>query len=387
MLNRDQLAVHAATRQQLIAEVSAQATQAATQAAVNAATQAASNAAANAASNAVQQITAMVEEQMAKMSQRMDEQLAEIASKSAALTPTFDDGASTSRQHQTEPLYVPSTVTQPIAISRNNGTGSSTTTSITSNNSSDVQQHPTTLQQPSFENNPVPPGSIRHRVYDLPDFDGKPEDWLIFEAEFNQTTAAYGYTDAQNVSRLRKSLRGSARELVICLLIRPENVRQAMATLERQFGKPQYLVASQIQRVRDIAPIDEGRLDQFVPFAAKVATMVAYLDTPRARQHLFNPMILEELLMKLPQRERREWGRFAKDMQPYPSLKDMSAWLDTVAEEMSESTVQYPSVGTRQRKAAGKTTQFMMLADSTRVCRGHVVCVNVGIISQPSVIG
>lgn len=163
---------------------------------------------------------------------------------------------------------------------------------------------------------------------------------------------------------------------MVCLLIRPENVRQAMTLLERQFGKPQYLVASQIQRVRDIAPIEEGRLDQFVPFAAKVATMVAYLDTPRARQHLFNPMILEELLLKLPQRERREWGRHARDMQPYPSLKEMSAWLDTVAEEMSESTVQYPAANARQRKPASqpKTSQFTMLADSTPVASVPRVC-------------
>lgn len=42
----------------------------------------------------------------------------------------------------------------------------------------------------------------RHKVYDVPPFDGKPEDWLIFEAEYTQSTAEYGYTDAQNISRL-----------------------------------------------------------------------------------------------------------------------------------------------------------------------------------------
>lgn len=94
-----------------------------------------------------------------------------------------------------------------------------------------------------------------------------------------------------------------------------------------------------------MAAIDESRLEQIVPFAAKVATVVvvAYLDGPKMQQHLYNPMILEELLLKLPQRERREWGRFYKDLAPCPSLKDLSKWLDMVAEEISESSMQYPT--------------------------------------------
>lgn len=393
----------AATRQEFSAQAIAQATQAATKAAVQAAVQAASQvaaeAAAKAAAEAVSQVTALVATQMAQVSRQVEEQLAEIrrqcaamqlghgatASEATAAKPPadhrqFDEGPPTSQ------LVVPlGEYRRPAPFDEfSNNTTAAPLGSAVSNgslNSSDVPLHATTTtttqQQPRGSFSSHTTYTSRHKLYDLPEFDGKPEDWPIFEAEFNQTTAEYGYTDAQNVSRLRKSLRGSARDLVVCLLIRPDNVRQAMTTLERQFGKPQYLVASQIRRVREIAPIDEGRLDQFVPFAAKVATMVAYFDTPRARQHLFNPMIIEELLYKLPQRERREWGRISKELQPYPSLKDLSAWLDTVAEEMSETTVQYPDVAARQRKPAAKeprSSQFLMLADSTPAANQPRVC-------------
>lgn len=71
---------------------------------------------------------------------------------------------------------------------------------------------------------------------DLPSFSGNPEEWPIFFSSYTNTTAMCGFTDAENVIRLQKSLTGKAYDAVKSRLMHPSNVEGVIATLRMRFG-------------------------------------------------------------------------------------------------------------------------------------------------------
>lgn len=65
---------------------------------------------------------------------------------------------------------------------------------------------------------------------ELPIFAGNPEDWPLFISSYRNSTLMCGYTDAENLKRLQKCLRGNALEVVRSNLLLPLSVPQVMAS-------------------------------------------------------------------------------------------------------------------------------------------------------------
>ena len=174
--------------------------------------------------------------------------------------------------------------------------------------------------------------SMPRKIYDLPEFDGAPEDWPMFSTAFEQSTAVYNYNNFENCLRLQKALKGEARECVKSLLIHPDNVSMVLEQLRFQYGRPEMLIRCQLQQVKEIQPISENTVDKLVPFAVKVQNIAVFLETANGQQHLANPTLMEELVGKLPMCKRMEWAGYASTIKPYPTILDFSKWLKGVAD-------------------------------------------------------
>ncbi|XP_067637293.1 uncharacterized protein [Eurosta solidaginis] len=176
----------------------------------------------------------------------------------------------------------------------------------------------------------------QHRkLYDLPEFEGRPEDWPMFKEAFHMTTEEYGYNDRQNIMRLQKAIKGKAKDTVECLLIHSSNASQVMKTLEDRFGSPDLLVKSQISKIRDVPSIADNRIDLLIPFATKVQNLASFLKAANCDHHLCNPTLMDELLAKLPVQRRLEWARHAISITPRASIVDLSKWLQELARIVS----------------------------------------------------
>ncbi|XP_036346952.1 uncharacterized protein LOC118756290 [Rhagoletis pomonella] len=169
------------------------------------------------------------------------------------------------------------------------------------------------------------------KIQDLPEFSGHAEDWPLFSNAFIQSTAAYGYTNLENNQRLLKCLKGEAREVVKSLLIHPDNVASVMEQLQFRFGRPESLIRSQLQLVKEINPISESAIEKLIPFATKTKNLSVFLQSVNGVQHLSNPTLLEELISKLPISKRMDWARQAAAIKPYPTVVDFSNWLSDLA--------------------------------------------------------
>ncbi|XP_041674289.1 uncharacterized protein LOC121530020 [Drosophila eugracilis] len=164
------------------------------------------------------------------------------------------------------------------------------------------------------------------------EFEGQPEEWPIFQCAFTETTAAYNCTALENNQRLVKALKGEARASVKSLLIHPNNVQAVMDQLRFRYGRPEQLIRSQLESVREVQPIQEHNIIKIVPFATRVSNLAAFLQSsPNGEQHLGNPTLMEELIAKLPLSKRLDWARHAAVIGCYPTVAHLSEWLNELA--------------------------------------------------------
>ncbi|XP_062704316.1 uncharacterized protein LOC134286681 [Aedes albopictus] len=147
---------------------------------------------------------------------------------------------------------------------------------------------------------------------ELPVFAGDPQDWPLFLSSFNNSTEACGYNDAENLARLQQCLRGHALESVRSRLLIPESVPYVLATLERLYGRPEVIIHSLLKRMREIPSPRGDDLKTLIKFGMGVGNMVEHMILAQQHQHISNPMLLQELVDRLPPTLKLQWASFKR---------------------------------------------------------------------------
>ncbi|XP_065073869.1 uncharacterized protein LOC135697938 [Ochlerotatus camptorhynchus] len=176
---------------------------------------------------------------------------------------------------------------------------------------------------------------------DLPQFSGNPEDWPLFIATFNNTTAMCGFTNDENIFRLQKSLRGRAFEVVKSRLVHPANVPGVLKTLKMMFGQPEAIVQTLIEKIHSLPAIREDRLETLVDFAVNVENFCATVDACGLEEYLYNTTLLHQLVSKLPPTIKLNWAQYRISL-PGVNLASFSSWIYSLAEAASIVTI--PSI-------------------------------------------
>src|SRR5207237_3083212 len=115
------------------------------------------------------------------------------------------------------------------------------------------------LRNLSTTNRAQPHHSYR-KLPDLPIFSGEITKWPLFKAELEQTSDQWSINDVENMSRLRKCLKGDAMDAVQSLMVHPNNIVEIMKTLELRFGRAEAITESAIEQVKKVPPIKKGIL-------------------------------------------------------------------------------------------------------------------------------
>ncbi|XP_062704451.1 uncharacterized protein LOC134286794 [Aedes albopictus] len=172
----------------------------------------------------------------------------------------------------------------------------------------------------------------------LPNFSGEPEEWPIFYSSYEGANAACGFSDVENIIRLRECLRGPAREAVISKLMFPKSVPSIIETLRRLYGRPELMVKNLLGKVRRLEAPKPERLDTLINFGMTVQQLSDHLIAADLQSHLANPTLMEELVDKLPAAYKLEWVRF-KRAYAVPTLKEFAMFMDVLVADASEVTV------------------------------------------------
>ncbi|XP_037300060.1 uncharacterized protein LOC119190894 [Manduca sexta] len=86
---------------------------------------------------------------------------------------------------------------------------------------------------------------------DLPEFAGDPMEWLQFKQAYEESTEVCNFTDKENLWRLRKCLKGSAKESVSALFISATSPAKVMSTLELLYGNPDCIISRIINDLKN----------------------------------------------------------------------------------------------------------------------------------------
>jgi len=164
---------------------------------------------------------------------------------------------------------------------------------------------------------------------DLPFFSGKPEEWPIFKADFERSTTDCGFSNSENMSRLRKCLKGDASRYVLSLMVSPDNVPTVMKKLEIRYGQPELIIAAMITKAKGIPKFKDDDLDQLINFGSAVQNVVATIHTLNRAGHMSNPQLLKEFEDKLPRQNMMQWLNWVDmDTSRTKDLVNFSLWLD-----------------------------------------------------------
>lgn len=139
---------------------------------------------------------------------------------------------------------------------------------------------------------------------ELPFYDGSNGEWLAFKTVYEDSAASF--SSVQNMARLRKSIKGTAREAVKSLLYSECAPEEVMEALRRRFGRPDALVLAEMEKLRGLPKMSESARDVCV-FASQVNNVVATVKGLKKPQYLQSPEMLKIIVDKMPAVLRYRW--------------------------------------------------------------------------------
>ncbi|KAL0810721.1 hypothetical protein ABMA28_010045 [Loxostege sticticalis] len=165
---------------------------------------------------------------------------------------------------------------------------------------------------------------------ELPNFYGAHYDWLAFKSAYMET--ASHFSEIENIARLRRSLKGKAKEAVSCLLIANAKAEEIMKTLEMRFGRADSIALSEIEKLRSLPKVNDSPREICI-FASKVQNSVATLRALDRTHYLYNPEVVKCIIDKLTSVLRYRWFDFvAEERTEEPDLVKFSRFIQKEAE-------------------------------------------------------
>ncbi|XP_037871629.1 uncharacterized protein LOC119629565 [Bombyx mori] len=134
------------------------------------------------------------------------------------------------------------------------------------------------------------------RYTELPLFNGNHQDWLSFRAAYHETMNSF--TKTENINRLRRNLKGRAKEAVDGLLITNADPSDVIRSLEARFGRPETIAITELDTLRALPRLTETPRDICI-FSSKVTNAVATLRALNCTHYLYNPETTKTMLEKL----------------------------------------------------------------------------------------
>ncbi|XP_055633808.1 uncharacterized protein LOC129774135 [Toxorhynchites rutilus septentrionalis] len=224
---------------------------------------------------------------------------------------------------------------------------------------------------PGFGLGPTPQQLTARQVMsrELPPFSGNPEDWPLFISSYRNSTQVCGYSEAENLARLQRCLRGHALEIVRSRLLLPAGVPHVIATLEMMYGRPELLIHTLLQKVRSVPPPKHDRLDLLIAFGVAVQNLRDHLEAGGQHAHYNNLMLLSELVEKLPANLKLDWSLY-KQRCGEVNIRIFSQYMSMLVRAATDVTLFDPRQHVAQQHRAVKPEK---LGKDKSFCGSHTV--------------
>lgn len=202
---------------------------------------------------------------------------------------------------------------------------------------------------------------------ELPHFSGDPQDWPLFSSSFYNSTAACGFTDVENLARLQRCLKGHALDSVKSRLLMPGTVPHVMETLRRLYGRPEVLIHTLLRKLRSVPPPRTENLQSIIAFGMAVRNLVDHMFIAQMTDHLRNPMLLHELVEKLPSQLKMQWSWY-KRAQVDVNLATFGEFMTELVNTASDVTLPLDAQASAEPSREGQAEAVCAFGDKGRSC-------------------
>ncbi|XP_026324873.1 uncharacterized protein LOC113233863 [Hyposmocoma kahamanoa] len=167
------------------------------------------------------------------------------------------------------------------------------------------------------------------RLQELPIFNGSSSDWLPFKTAYEESAGLL--TEQENLARLRRSLKGTAREAAQCLFVGATSSNEVMSLLTSRFGRSDALALAELSKLRTLPRLGEHPRD-ICNFASKIINVTATLKALNRPHYLHNAEIVRAVVEKLPSALRYRYYDFAAEQPEYqPDLVTLTEFMQRTA--------------------------------------------------------
>lgn len=175
-----------------------------------------------------------------------------------------------------------------------------------------------------------PPKSPPKYINELHYFDGDPREWISFRATYKDTETYF--TDIENVARLRKAIKGQARDSVKSLMYTTQEPNEILEALERRFGRPTFLIKSEIAALEKL-PSMGNDIKGIGSFASAVSNSVNTIKQMNKIEYLYSYDISEKIIEKMNIMVKFRWHEYRSTHESEPILLSLSKFLNIIADQ------------------------------------------------------
>lgn len=116
-----------------------------------------------------------------------------------------------------------------------------------------------------------------------------------------------------------------------------------ITSLTALFGRPELLLRNELHKIKQLEVITEANIHELIPMSIQIQQTICIFETlPNSNQHLNNPLLLEDILEKLPFNKQEQWINHSLNLGRPSTLKDFSDWLtqqSTILRMMPEQII------------------------------------------------
>ncbi|KOB69657.1 reverse transcriptase [Operophtera brumata] len=172
---------------------------------------------------------------------------------------------------------------------------------------------------------------------ELPIFSGDSIEWLHFKSAYDDSSRVCEFSDSENLWRLRKSLRGEAKEAVTDLLIGNTPPAAVMEALALRFGRADIIISNITMQLKKLPSLPTYYQQDLINMSIKVNNCVATIRALEQKDYLRSPELAAAIISKLPSTLIGRWTEFAYKHLPEgkSKLELLATFLKLEAEMLS----------------------------------------------------
>ncbi|XP_023953383.2 uncharacterized protein LOC112057126 [Bicyclus anynana] len=171
-------------------------------------------------------------------------------------------------------------------------------------------------------------------------FDGDPINWIPFISHYKDTASFF--SGIENVARIRKALKGLAKDTVKSLLYTSTSPDIILKELERRFGQPTYIIKSEIATLDRLPRMSED-IKGIGAFASAVFNSVNTIKQLNRKEYLYSTDISDRIINKMSTIVRFRWQEYKCTKTDEPILSVLSEFLNMISDQFDEPSFRFKS--------------------------------------------